>query len=104
MKIPKKWELQQIAFNHSSYTDFKDKIFIKRYFKAIFFYSYWCYSCRCYTDNPLKNLSERIQKLIMVVDYKIRDEKLQYDINRESVKISVWSSGKTDEYEYVTGE
>ena len=40
----------------------------------------------------------------MVTDYKIRDEKLQYGINRESVKISVWSSGKTDEYEYLTGE
>ena len=30
-----------------------------------------------------KNLSERIQKLIMTTDGNIRDEKLQYDINRE---------------------
>ena len=31
-------------------------------------------------------------------------EKLQYDINREAVKISALSSGKIDKYEYLTGE
>ena len=40
----------------------------------------------------------------MTVDDKIGDEKLQYDINRESAKISILSSGKIDEYEYLTGE
>ena len=35
---------------------------------------------------------------------QIRDEKLQYDINRETEKISALSSGKTDKYEYLTGE
>ena len=35
---------------------------------------------------------------------KIRDEKLQYDINREVAKISALSSGKIYEYEYLTGE
>ena len=30
----------------------------------------------------------------MTTDDKIRDEKLQYDINREAAKISVLSSGK----------
>ena len=30
-----------------------------------------------------KSLRERMQKLIMTIDDKIRDEKLQYDINRE---------------------
>ena len=34
-----------------------------------------------------KNLLERIQ-LIMTIDDKIKDEKLQYDINREGAKIS----------------
>ena len=29
-------------------------------------------------------------------DDKIRDEKLQYDINREAAKISALSSGKVD--------
>ena len=32
----------------------------------------------------------------MTTDNKIRDEKLQYDINREAVKISALSSGKID--------
>ena len=40
----------------------------------------------------------------MTIDDKIRDEKLQYDINREAAKISALSSGKTDKYEYCTGE
>ena len=39
-----------------------------------------------------------------MIDEKFRDEKLQYLINREVVKISALSSGKIDEYEYLTGE
>ena len=35
---------------------------------------------------------------------KIRNEKLQYDINREAAKIKALSSGKIDKYEYLTGE
>ena len=34
----------------------------------------------------------------------MRDEKLQYDINREVAKISALSSRKIDKYEYLTGE
>ena len=40
----------------------------------------------------------------MTIENKIRDEKLQYDINREAAKISALSSGKIDKYEYLTGE
>ena len=40
----------------------------------------------------------------MIIDHKIKDEKLQYNINREAPKISALSSGKIDKYEYVTGE
>ena len=40
----------------------------------------------------------------MTVDDKIRDEKLQYDINRKAAQISALSSGKIDKYTYVTGE
>ena len=40
----------------------------------------------------------------MTIDDKIRDEKLQYDINRVAAKISALSSGKIDRYEYLTGE
>ena len=40
----------------------------------------------------------------MTIDDKIRDEKLQYDINREAAKISALSLSKIDKYEYLTGE
>ena len=40
----------------------------------------------------------------MTIEDQIKDEKLQYDINREAVKISALSSGKLDKYEYLTGE
>ena len=40
----------------------------------------------------------------MAIEDQIRDEKLQYDINREAAKISALSSGKIDKYEYLTGE
>ena len=40
----------------------------------------------------------------MTIEDQIKDKKLQYDINRESAKISALSSGKIDQYEYLTGE
>ena len=40
----------------------------------------------------------------MTIDNQIRDEKLQYDINREAAKTSALSSGKIDKYKYLTGE
>ena len=40
----------------------------------------------------------------MTINDQIRDEKLQYDINREAAKIQPLSSGKIYEYEYLTGE
>ena len=40
----------------------------------------------------------------MTINDQIRDEKLQYDINREAAEISALSSGKIDKYEYLTGE
>ena len=40
----------------------------------------------------------------MTTDDKIRDEKMQFDINREAAKMSGLSSGKIDKYEYLTGE
>ena len=40
----------------------------------------------------------------MTPEDKIRDKKLQYDINREAAKISALSSGKIDKYEYLTDE
>ena len=40
----------------------------------------------------------------MTIKDQIRDEKLQYDTNREAAKISALSSGEIDNYEYLTGE
>ena len=38
----------------------------------------------------------------MTIDGKIRDEKIQNDINRKAAKTSAVSSSKTDKYEYLT--
>ena len=40
----------------------------------------------------------------MTIDDQIRDEKLQYAINKDTAKASALSSGKIDKYEYLTGE
>ena len=40
----------------------------------------------------------------MTINDQIRDEKLQYDINREAAKISALSSNKIGKYEYFTRE
>ena len=41
---------------------------------------------------------------MMTINDQIKDEKLQYIINREAPKISALSSGKLRKYEYLTGE
>ena len=40
----------------------------------------------------------------MSIEDQIRDEKIQYYINREAAKISALSSDKIDKFEYLTGE
>ena len=40
----------------------------------------------------------------MTIEDQIKNEKLQYDINREAAKISALSSGKIDKYESLTSE
>ena len=40
----------------------------------------------------------------MSINDKVKDKKLQYDINREAAKISALSSDKTDKCEFLTGE
>ena len=40
----------------------------------------------------------------MTINDQIKDEKLQYDIDREAAKISALSSEKLHKYEYLTGE
>ena len=41
---------------------------------------------------------------MMTINNQIKDEKLQYNINREAAKISALSSVKPHKYEYLTGE
>ena len=70
-------------------------------------YSYLVIDAILASDNPLSfrtNLSKRILKLIMTIDDKLRDKKMEYDINRKAGKISALSSGKIDKYEYITVE
>ena len=45
-----------------------------------------------------KESFEIIYNKVMTIEDHIRDEKLQYDINREAAKISTLSSGKIDKY------
>ena len=40
----------------------------------------------------------------MTIKDQIRDEKLEYDINREAAKISALSSGETRKYQYLPDE
>ena len=40
----------------------------------------------------------------MAIDYQIKDDKLQYDINEEAAKISALSSNEFNKHEYLTGE
>ena len=106
VKFPNKQELQQTAFNHLSDIDFKDFINLsktctaKPYSFLVFDATLASYNSLCFK----KNLLKRIWKLIMTIDDKIRDEKLQYDINRDAANVSTLSSGKIDKYEYLTGE
>ena len=104
-KIPNRRERQQIAMNHSS--DFRIKDFENIYRKCTAEpYSFLFNDTTLALDNPL-----RFSKIfliyitkIMTINDQIRDEKLQYDINREAAKISALSSGKIHKYEYLTGE
>ena len=41
---------------------------------------------------------------VMTINDKIRDEKLQYDIDRKAAEISTKLSGKLHKYQYLTGE
>ena len=41
---------------------------------------------------------------VKILDDKIKANKAQYDLDRETAKISALSSGKLEKYEYLTGE
>ena len=101
MKIQNKQELEQIAFNYSPEDDFQDKKCPAKLYYFLIIHATLA------SDNSLhfrKNILEKMHKRIITIDDKIRDERLQYDINRKAVKISALPSVKIDKYEYLTGE
>ena len=51
-----------------------------------------------------KNLLEWIDNKIIKIYGQSKEEKLQYDINRETAKISAFSSGNISKHEYLLGE
>ena len=103
-KIPNKRKLREIAINHSSDISTKDVANIYRECTAQP-YSFLVNGTTLTSNNPLrfrKNLFNIYNK--NHDNDQIRYEKLQYDINRETAKISALSSGKIHKYDYLTGE
>ena len=105
MKITNNWELQELTIIHSSDTKFDE--FKRRYRKCTAeAYSFLVIDATLPLDNALrfrKNLLELVYRAITSIDDKIRDGKLQSNINWRAAKISA-SSGKIDKYGYHTGE
>ena len=104
-KIPHKRELQQIAINH--FSDINTKDFANTYKKCISEpYSFLVIDTMLTSNNPLrfKKIFLKYIIKIMTINDQIRDENLEYDINREAAKISSLSLGKIHKYEYLTGE
>ena len=85
MKIPNKRELQQTAFNHLSDIDFQDFMDLhKKCTTKPFFFL--VIDPTIVSDNPSrfgKDFLERIQKLTMKIDDKIKNEKLKYLIENQ---------------------
>ena len=106
IKIPNKRKLQLTTVNHSSDIDFKNFVKIYKTFTAEPHF-FLVNDASLLSDNPLRFRANLLNKYIieiMTTDDQIRDEKLQYNINRDAAKISALSSGKIDKYEHLTGE
>ena len=104
MKIPDKRELQQISINHSSNINTKD--FIKIYKKSTDEPYSFLVNDSTLSSDILYDLEKKfiICNYKMTIDEKIRDEKLQHDINREAAKISALLSNKIHKCKYLTGK
>ena len=87
MKIPNKRELQQIALNHS--LDISSKYFIKTHKK--YPYPFLVNDATFASDNPLRfRKIFLIYNKIMTIDDQIKNDKLQYDINKEPDNVNIW--------------
>ena len=104
MKTSDKQELQRITIYCSSDTDSKDFLNVCKKCSPKL-YSFLVIDTALTSGNLLLfrcNLLARIENLMMIIDDKIRDDKLQYDINRKATKLSALSWGKIDKYECLT--
>ena len=98
MKIPNKQKLYQIGFNHSLDTDYQD--FMNLYKKCTWKpYSFLVIDTKFASNNTThKSQIILLIKLLMTINDKVKDKKLQYDSNREAAKIWALSSGKIDKH------
>ena len=88
--------------NHSSDIDFKE--LIKNYKKCTDKPYLFLVNDTTLTSDNLLRFRKNIFNIYNKNHDQIRDEKLQYDINREEAKIFALSSGKIRKYEYLTVE
>ena len=105
MKIPNKRELQQIALNHLLDIAFKD--FMKLYkdhTKEPFVICSERYNFS--TRQSIKIQEEPITKWLLAKkskhEKKIEQIKAQYNLDRQTAKISTLSSGNVAKYEFLT--
>ena len=94
MKIPNKRELQQTVLNHLS--DINSKDFIKICKNVLLNHILSLVNdAALASDNPLRfRKIFSIYNKIMTINDQIRDDKLQYDVNRKAAETSALSSGK----------
>ena len=93
MKIPNERELQKIASDHLSDTEFKD--FMKFY--------------KDYTKESIKIYEEPIIKMTVIektktIDNKTEQNKAQYDLDSQTARITPLSSGKFSKCYFLTGK
>ena len=90
MNIPNKRDLQQIAFNHQILTS-KTLQKLQNLYKKCTAKQYYFLVIDAILASDIalrfrRNLLERILKLIMIIEDKIRNERLQHDIDRQQQK------------------
>ena len=106
MNISHKRELQQIVSNHLSDIDFKNLMKLyKDYTKEP--YSFLVNDATLSSDNKYHydlEITYYKNKKIKTIDNKIEQNKAQYDLDKQTTKISALSSGNISKYESLTGK
>ena len=110
MKINNKWELQNIAINHSADIDCQG--FIKSYREYTKEpYIFLTIDTKLPAGNPLRFrkiylilIKMTITDQKKILNKKILQNEAEYDLDRKADQISALSSNNLDKYEYLTGE